>query len=127
MDSLEKPPILTPEQRDALIFCERIQRAIAAAATTDNTPASEAVMLADHVIQASVFGGLGYKLEIAIPESITAQVSRDWIITIPRAHHFVASEVRYIGPDKVDFHNIDSDEWLTVFGHQLDISPLFER
>jgi hypothetical protein len=91
---------------------------------TDESQARRAQAAAESVIHQGVFGGLAFRLSISIPDGIKAEISKNWRIIDEQPRQFEASEVRYIGMDQIDFHDGDSDNWLVVYGHQIEITPL---
>lgn len=82
---------------------------------------------AQQAIHDSYLGVLPFTFRIELPADNPGILSKNWEIISDGVFSFEASEVRRIDPDQVDFHNIDSDEWLTLKKHRIDkITPVFK-
>jgi len=127
LDKFEKDP----RYEEALRYCQELKDALELAKKLNGSdePSDnqirQAQAAAESVIHQGVFGGLPFRLNISIPEGVKAEISKSWEIIDAEPHHFEATEVRYIGKDQVDFHDGESDHWLVVYGHTLEIIPLF--
>ena len=91
---------------------------------------SELKLKAEQTAQAAIHDSyldiLPFNFRIELPEDNPGKLSRNWEIISESEFEFEASEVRRLDPEQVDFHNIKTDEWLTLKKHQIDrITALF--
>lgn len=87
----------------------------------------KAVEAAQQAIHDSYLGVLPFTFLIELPEDNPGTLSKNWEIITDRIFSFEASEVRRIDPEQVDFHNLDSDEWLSIRKHKIDkVIPIFK-
>lgn len=122
---------LDPRYREAFGFCQDIQRALVLwqkIASNDVDDWQEAhrlaVAAAESIIHQSAFGGLKFRLSVAVPPETNAHISRNWQIIEDKSQAFEASEIRSIDSRGIEFHDIISDNWLVVFGHNVQVNPV---
>jgi len=115
--------------KEALKFCGDVKEALELAAQRNIEDSEELKRAAEQaavsVIHRSMFDSLPYDLLVSLPENIPAHISRNWTILDDKPKTFIATDVRAISPQQVEFHHNPTDNWLIVFGHDINIEPVF--
>jgi hypothetical protein len=115
--------------KEAREFCQDIKQALELAARRKEEDSEELRRMADQaavsVIHHSMFDSLPYHLLVSLPDDTEAHISRNWTILDDKPKTFIATDVRAISPQQVEFHHNPTDNWLIVFGHNMDIEPVF--
>ena len=138
MEGREKPDVDPRKQirleRQAKAFTDLLQFALQMnSLLSDPTYSSDAELgrkaeeAAQQAIHDSYLGVLPFTFLIELPEDNPGVLSKNWEIIANKVFSFEASEVRRIDPDQVDFHNLDTDEWLSIRKHKIDkVIPIFK-
>lgn len=71
-------------------------------------------------------GGLFYPLKVTIGKDITAHSSEYNQIIEEGLRDFTTTDLREVAVDKVVFFNFPHGPWHVVFGHDIQIEPIYD-
>ena len=120
-------------ERQAKAFTDLLQFALqfnALLAKPENSSDAELRLKAEEAAQAAIHDSyldvLPFNFLINLPQDNPGTRSIGMRILEENVFEFEASEVRRLDPQQVDFHNIRTDEWLTIYKHRVEkITPIF--
>jgi hypothetical protein len=119
-------------EHQAKAFTDLLQYALqfnALLAQPENSSDTELRLKAEEFAQAAIHDSyldvLPFNFLIKLPRDNPGTRSIGMKILEENVFEFEASEVRRLDTEQVDFHNIRTDEWLTIFKHRIDkITPI---
>lgn len=134
-----RPPERDPAKIEMWKFCRDLQDAIAMAAQLHTEYSEElkdrAKTAAVSLIHQSYNNQLPYSFRITLPQGLTespilegreySHISENTEVEQLNPETFIATEIREIRPDQIEFMDFNTKKWLVVFGHEMEIEPVF--